>query len=127
LAVGAALMAGIAQAASGPPVAGYTRWFDASTLGLADSAPVTQWTDNSGNGDNATVPSGNATPTYVANAGTGTSLGAIYFAGNGGPASSGTLVFARDSGIRTVFSVFKGNSFLLTDQNAYHFHRIVGP
>jgi len=120
-------MAGIAQAASGPPVAGYTRWFDASTLGLADSAPVTQWTDNSGNGDNATVPSGNATPTYVANAGTGTSLGAIYFAGNGGPASSGTLVFARDSGIRTVFSVFKGNSFLLTDQNAYHFHRIVGP
>ncbi|MCX6874360.1 MAG: PA14 domain-containing protein [Verrucomicrobia bacterium] len=110
----------------GPPVAGYTRWFDASALGLADNDPVTQWIDNSGNGADATVPSGNANPVFVADAGTGTSLGAIYFAGNGGAASSGALLFARDSGIRTVFSVFKGNSFLLTDQSAYHFHRSEG-
>ncbi len=107
----------------GPPVGDYARWFDASALGLADNAPVTQWNDISGNGANATVPSGNATPVYVANSGTASGLGAIYFAGNNGAGNSAALRFTRDSNIRTVFSVFKGNSFLLTDADAYHFHR----
>jgi len=107
----------------GPPVGGYARWFDAAALGLADSAGVTQWNDSSGNGANATVPSGNATPTYVANAGTESGLGAIYFAGNNGAGNSGALGFTRDSNIRTVFSVFKGCSFLLTDAGQYNFHR----
>ena len=107
----------------GPPVTDYARWFDASTLGLADNAPVTQWNDGSGNAANATVPDGNATPVYVANAGTESGLGAIYFARNDGPGNSGALEFTRDSEIRTVFSVFKGASFLLTDHEAYDFHR----
>ncbi len=117
------LGAGNAHAVPGPPVAGYARWFDASVLGLADSAPVTQWDDGSGSGANATVPSGNATPVYVANSGTESGLGAIYFARNDGAGNSGALKFTEDSSIKTVFSVFKGNSFLLTDQSEYHFHR----
>ena len=107
----------------GPPVAGYTRWFDASALGLADNAAVTQWIDSSGNGATATVPGGNAAPTYVANAGTESGLGAIYFAGNSNANNSAALGFTRDSSIRAVFAVFKGNSFLLTDASQYHFHR----
>ena len=107
----------------GPPVTDYARWFDASKLGLADNAPVTQWNDGSGNNANATVPDGNATPTYVANSGVESGLGAIYFAGNSGAGDSAALGFTRDSSIRTVFSVFKGCSFLLTDQDWYQFHR----
>jgi len=108
----------------GPPVGGFTRWFDASALGLADNAAVTQWNDGSDNTANATVPSGNATPVYVANAGTGSGLGAIHFAGNPYDAdNSPALSFTRDTNIRTVFSVFKGSSFLLTDSDAYNFHR----
>jgi len=71
------LRAGNAHAVPGPPVAGYARWFDASVLGLADSAPVTQWNDGSSSGANATVPSGNAAPVYIANSGTENGLGAI--------------------------------------------------
>ena len=107
----------------GPPVAGYTRWFDASALGLADQAGITQWNDSSGNGANATVPSGNATPVYVASPGMESGLGAIYFAKNGGAGNSAAFKFTEDTTIRTVFSVFKGNSFLLTDTSQYHFHR----
>lgn len=33
-----------------PPVAGYTAWYDASTLGLADGTFVASWADLSGNG-----------------------------------------------------------------------------
>ena len=121
LAAGLGLGAGDAQAA--PPVADFARWFDASELGLADGAPVTQWNDGSANGANATVPGGNATPVYVANSGTESGFGAIYFAGNGGASSSAALAFSQDSSIRTVFSVFKGNSFLLTDASGYDFHR----
>jgi|GEM_PF-6224532 len=107
-----------------PPVSGYARWFDASQLvGLSNGDPVTRWSDLSGNGADATVPSGNAAPVYVADAGTGTGLGAVYFAKNGGATNSAALMFPRDSAIRTVFSVFKGNSFLLTAANSYHFHR----
>ena len=118
---GAALLAEKAQAA--PPVAGYARWFDASTLGLANDAGVTNWPDGSTNAADGSVPSGNAIPVYVANAGTETGLGAIYFAGNSNAGNSGALKFNVHAGIRTIFSVFKGNSFLLTDTSQYHFHR----
>ncbi len=107
----------------GPPVGGFARWFDASALGLADTTPVAQWNDSSGNSANATVPSGNATPVYVANSGMESGLGAIYFAKNGGAGNSAAFKFTEDTTIRTVFSVFKGNSFLLTDTSQYHFHR----
>jgi len=113
----------VTVALPGPPVSDYTRWFDASTLGLGNGASVTQWDDGSTNAANATVPAGNANPTYAADAGTETHLGAVYFARNSGAGDSGSLSFTRDSSIRTVFSVFKGNSFLLTDTDAYHFHR----
>jgi hypothetical protein len=108
-----------------PPllVTDYARWFDASTIVAADGAPVPTWNDLSPNAAHATVPSGNATPVYVANAGTGSGLGAVYFAKNGGAGNSAALKFTRDSSIRTIFSVFKGNSFLLTDTDAYDFHR----
>ena len=108
-----------------PPVTnGLALYFDASQIvGLSDNASVNAWLDMSGNSSHATVPSGNAAPTYVANAGTETGLPALLFARNAGAANSGALQFTRDSSIRTVFSVFKGNSFLLTDKDAYHFHR----
>lgn len=107
---------------------GAARHFDASTLGLANSAPVTQWNDLSGNGANATVPSGNANPTYLADAGTGTGLGAVDFkagaASGGGATDSQALRFERDTNVRSVFSVFKGTSFLMTDSNSYKLHRV---
>ena len=106
-----------------PPVADYVRWFDASTLRLPNGAGVTTWPDGSINAANATVPSGNTPPAYVANAGTGSGLGAVYFAGNGGANNSAALRFTRETGMRTVFSVFKGNSFLLTDAATYDFSR----
>ena len=101
-----------------PPVAGYARWFDASTLKLADGASVNLWPDGSGNASNAGQINGKGQPVYVANAGMGTGRGAVSFQANQ------ALTFARDSAIRTVFSVFKGSSFLLTDAANYHFHRI---
>jgi len=107
----------------GPPVTDYARWFDASALGLANGAPVTQWNDRSENAANATVPDGNATPVYFANSGTESGLGAIYFAGNSDANNSAALRFTQDTNIRTVFSVFKGCSFLLTDSDAFNFHR----
>ncbi|MCF7673995.1 MAG: DUF5018 domain-containing protein [Akkermansiaceae bacterium] len=118
----------IPPAPTPPPVAGYSRWFEPSQVFLTnDGDPVATWLDASGNGADATVPAGNATPTYVADAGTGTGLGAVHFAaGTGGsPAlTCGALKFAGDGSIRTVFSVFKGTSFLLTDSGSYHFHRL---
>ncbi|MCX5654761.1 MAG: autotransporter-associated beta strand repeat-containing protein, partial [Planctomycetota bacterium] len=110
-------------AQTSPPVEDYARWFDATSLGLADGAAVTQWNDGSTNAAHATVPGGNQNPTYIADAGTGTGLGAVHFNAGGGAGDSEALIFARDSDIRTVFSIFKGNSFLLTDANEYHFHR----
>jgi hypothetical protein len=108
-----------------PPVtAGLVRFFDASQLaGYMNGNPVSTWPDLSGNGANATVPGGNVSPTYVANAVTETGRPALYFPKNGGTGNSGALHFTRASNIRTVFAVFKGNSFLLTDTDAYHFHR----
>ncbi len=106
-----------------PVFAEAARHFDASGLGLANGAAVTTWNDLSVNAAHATVPGGNAAPTYIADAGTGTGLGALNFLRNGGPNDSQALRFARDINIRTVFSIFKGNSFLLTDLANYHFHR----
>jgi hypothetical protein len=108
-----------------PPllVTDYARWFDASKIVAADGAPVPTWNDGSPNAAHATVPSGNATPVYVANAGTESGLGAVYFAKNSGANTSAALGFTRNSSIRTIFSVFKGNAFLLTDTDAYDFHR----
>lgn len=105
-----------------PPVSGYTRWFDASSISANDGDPITAWVDFSGNSIDATVPEGNAAPTYVADAGTGTGLSALYFPMNN-TFDSGAFRFSRDINIRTVFSVFKGSSFLLTDTDTYNFHR----
>jgi autotransporter-associated beta strand protein len=106
-----------------PVLEGVARHFDASTLALANGAAVTNWNDLSSNAAHATVPSGNGTPTYIADAGTGTGLGALNFLKNSGPYNSQALKFTRDAQIRSVFSVFKGSSFLLTDTDQYHFHR----
>jgi autotransporter-associated beta strand protein len=98
------------------------------SLGLTNGAAVTQWDDLSGSGAHATVPSGNASPTFVSNAVPG-GLPALYFAKNGGATASGALKFSIDGAVRSIFSVFKGNSFLLTDSRlqasggSYHFHR----
>jgi autotransporter-associated beta strand protein len=100
------------------------RHFDASRLTLTNGAAVTRWEDQSVTASHATVPSGNATPVFTSNAVSTTGLPAVYFAKNTGAATSGALQFTRDSSIRSIFSVFKGNSFLLTaNDGSYHFHR----
>lgn len=109
------------------PTPGMARWFDASNLGLPDGAMVTNWPDLSGRNASATVlGGGNSQPTFVAHAGTPTGLGALHFTpGPGNPPAAGSqaLGFPGDYTIRSVFSVFKGASFLLTDSTAYDFHR----
>lgn len=109
------------------PAPGMTRWFDAAVLQLTNNAPVTCWQDSSGNEANAVCPPGdNTPPVYVADAKTATGLGAVHFGPGSGlnPAlNSQALVFRADTKIRTVFSVFKGSSFLLTDYGATDFHR----
>jgi len=109
------------------PAPGMARWFDAAYLGLTNGATVNQWDDLSGHDARAVRAAGdNALPTYVADARTGTGLGAIHFGPGTGvnPAlNSQTLTFPTDANIRTIFSVFKGGSFLLTDHRTIHFHR----
>lgn len=109
------------------PAEGMARWFDASNLQLADGAQVSQWNDLSGNEANATgTAEDNGFPSYVADAETGTGLGVIHFTASHdlNPAlNSQALTFVCDLNIRTVFSVFKGSSFLLTDYGACDFHR----
>jgi len=100
------------------------RHFDASRLNATNGAPVALWDDQSVTASHATVPSGNATPVFVTNAVSATGLPAVYFAKNGGANNSAALRSARDTGVRSVFSVFKGNSFLLTDVSSYDFHRL---
>ena len=104
---------------------GAARHFDASTLGLSDSAPVTQWNDLSGNGANAAVPTdySNTSPTYLADAGTGTGLGAVSFLKGNDAKDSQALRFARDTNVRSLFSVFKGSGFMVTDSSSYDLHR----
>jgi len=109
------------------PADGMAHWFDASNLQLADGAKVSLWKDLSGNDANAGIAAGdNGLPSYITDAETGTGLGAIHFAASDdlNPAlNSQALTFVSDLNIRTVFSIFKGSSFLLTDYGAFHFHR----
>lgn len=102
------------------PVAGFSRRFDASTLALSDGAAVSQWNDLSPNNAHATPQTGNA-PTFLANAVNG--LGAVSFTGTIATTSQ-SLNFSQDASIRTVFSVFRGASFLLTSTVSYDFHRL---
>jgi autotransporter-associated beta strand protein len=108
------------------PVAGFSRRFDASTLALSDGAAVSQWNDLSPNNAHATPQTGNA-PTFQANAVNG--LGAVQFASGSAAAwgfsaaDSQSLNFSQDASIRTVFSVFRGASFLLTSLVSVDFHR----
>ncbi len=104
------------------PVAGYSRWFDASNPGnlTVSGGQVTQMNDLSGNGKNATAVTagGGASggnPTYTSNAVNG--LGAVTFSGRQ------AVTFAEDANIKSTFSVFKGASFLMTDTGSYNFHR----
>ena len=101
-------------------VPGFARRFDASNLGLAQGASVAQWNDLSANNAHATPQTGHA-PIYVTNAVNG--RGAIHFNTGSSAQNSQSLNFTRASGLRSIFSVFKGASFLLTDTSAYHFHR----
>src|SRR5208283_2632462 len=119
----------VAPPTSGPPVTGYAYWFDASQLtGYNDGDNVNSWRNLGSAGGTAVVPTttsgsgpnyaggNNIAPTYNANAGTGTGLPALSF--TSAPTSAATseaLQFPQDSNIRTVFSIFQGASFLLTD------------
>lgn len=101
------------------PIAGFSRRFDASTLALSNGANVSQWNDLSANNAHATAQTGHP-PTFLANAING--RGVLRFTGSDANTSQ-SLNFTRDSSIRTVFSVFRGASFLITDTVACHFHR----
>ena len=105
-----------------PPVAGYAQWFDASTISGSNGASISTWT-NGGTGSSATVPSGNSAPTLLSDAGTGTGLSALHFNAGTGANDSQALNFTRDTNVRTVFSIFKGSSFLMTDSSNYSLHR----
>lgn len=121
------IIGGTIKLSSHAPAEGTARWFDASNLPLTNGAKVTQWCDQSGHDANALpAPGDNGFPRYVVNAETGTGLGAIHFTANTDPNpawKSQALTFVSDLDIRTVFSVFKGSSFLLTDYGACDFHR----
>jgi autotransporter-associated beta strand protein len=108
------------------PVAGMVRWFDASSPDyvLTNSVgSVTNWLDRSGNNSHAVNTSGIRLPTYTSNG--LNSMGALLCAPTNTTTGYGQyLQFPRLTNIRTVFSVFKGASFLLTDgSNTYDFHR----
>ncbi len=58
-----------ASSAAPPPVTqGLELWFNADDQSYADGAPVTKWTDDSGNGRDLTAFDAGAAPTYRANA-----------------------------------------------------------
>ncbi len=106
-----------------PPVPGYSYWFNAANLGLANGAQVTTLANSGSVGGSATAVS-SSPPTYLTNAVNG--LGAVLFSGQ-----QGLLWPAQDSNIETVFSIFKGSSFLMTDSSNpgsgnYNFHRYQG-
>ena len=81
-------------------ISGLSRWYRASSLGLADNSPVATWTDESGNGAHLTA-SGSARPTYVTGRWNG--LGAVVF--NGSTNMSNTSSTARPASDVTVLSV----------------------
>ncbi len=66
-----------------PPVPGYSYWFNAANLGLANGASVTSWANGGSAGGSATAIMGNGftPPTYIANALNG--LGAVNLNGAG--------------------------------------------
>ncbi len=109
-----------------PPVTGVARWFDAALPGAITTntaGRITQWSDMSGNNAHAVNAGPTRLPVYAPNTLNGKptlAFDSIY--GNDG---GEYLTFTRDSSIRTVFSVFKGESFLLGDNggSVYHFHR----
>lgn len=111
------------------PVAGMRGWYDASARAnftFSSGNVVSQWNDLSGNTYHAT-PQADAydhKPTLDANTLNGQS--ALHFLGGNGVVDSNNknLLFTADTTIRSVFAVFKGASFLLTDSTStYDFHR----
>ena len=107
-----------------PPVPGMARWFDASSpdwFATNAAGKVTQWMDLSANAANAINATGTREPIYAANTLNG--RGTLQFSSQYGSNTGDYLSFTRFASIRTAFSVFKGESFLLTDSSAYHFHR----
>lgn len=106
------------------PVTGMARWFDASASANVTTnatGKVTQWNDLSGNNAHAVNATGTRLPLYAENTLNG--LPTVKFDSQYGNDTGDYLKFTRDTAIRTVFSVFKGESFLLTDYSAYNFHR----
>jgi autotransporter-associated beta strand protein len=106
------------------PVIGMARWFDASSSAYVTTnatGKVTQWNDLSGNNAHAVNATGTRLPLYAENTLNGKPT--IKFDSAYGNDTGDYLKFTRDTAIRTVFTVFKGESFLLTDYSAYNFHR----
>jgi len=106
------------------PAADMARWFDASSSANVTTnaaGKVTQWNDLSGNTAHAVNATGTRLPLYAENTLNGKPT--IKFDSTYVNDSGDYLKFTRDIAIRTVFSVFKGESFLLTDYSAYNFHR----
>jgi hypothetical protein len=99
------------------PVVGYTRWFDASALSVNPGAAVLSWRDLSVNEGNALANTAASAPTYLQNAGTGTSLGALQFT------VGQSLTFATIQSIRAVFSIFKGAGSVLGHHGMNVFER----
>jgi hypothetical protein len=110
-------------------VANCVLWLDASQLsGLSDGQVITNWTDMSGEGNDATRDSGSTAnyPQYKTNV--VNSLPVVRFSTD---ASSGfNLTTPLFESIRTVFWVLKettpGTHFLLGDSSDYNFHRDEG-
>ena len=104
------------------PVPGAIRHFDASTLHFTQGTAVAQWNDLSTNKAHAQQPTATYKPVFEANA-LGL-LGAVHCTKID---QIDHMKFTRVSTIRTVFSVFKGSSFLLTDSvtnpQTHDFHR----
>ena len=91
--------------------------------GIGGCARSRHGTTSAATAANATVPSGNGTPTYIANAGTGTGLGAINFTGgsipnNNSDSQASSVSLRIRTSARLVFSIFKGSSFLITDSGS---------
>jgi autotransporter-associated beta strand protein len=111
------------------PVSGMARWFDASSpanVTTNTGGKITQWNDLSGNNAHAVNAGPNRLPVYATNTLNG--LPTVQFSSLYSNDSGDYLIFTRDGAIRTVFTIFKGESFLLTESpsnGAYNFHRPV--
>jgi hypothetical protein len=111
------------------PISGMRGWYDASSRSnftFSSGDIVSQWNDLSGNAYHAKpqVDAYDHKPTLDANVLNGKS--ALHFLGGSNIVDSNNknLLFTNDSSIRTIFWVFKGSSFLLTNSGTlYDFHR----